>query len=99
MALLHPDLDQWMVRVGYGMILSRPGPTPRERELCAVAALAGLSVSPQLISHIRGALRVGATREECRAVLDHTEAIFGAAAQEEVDAVWMTIDSSRAASL
>ena len=35
---LHPALDAWMVRDGYGRVLSRPGLDLVRRELCVVAA-------------------------------------------------------------
>ncbi len=55
-----------MVEIGYGRILSRPGLTLRERELCVIAVLAGQNVAPQLSSHLRGAMRAGATAEAVR---------------------------------
>lgn len=87
-ATLHPVLDRWMVETGYGRVLSRDGLTPRERELCVLAVLAGQNVAPQLRSHLRGALHVGAQAAECRAVLDQTAAVWGEQAQREVDDVW-----------
>jgi 4-carboxymuconolactone decarboxylase len=88
---LHPDLDRWMVEIGYGRILSRPGLTLRERELCVLAVLAGQNVAPQLRSHILGAIRAGATRRECRVILDQTAGVWGSQAQAQVDRVWEEI--------
>jgi 4-carboxymuconolactone decarboxylase len=85
---LHPDLDNWMVHTGYGRVLSRPGPSARERELCIVAVLAGQDVAPQLRSHLLGAMNAGATSAECRAILGQTEAVWGPRAQAQVDRVW-----------
>lgn len=85
---LHPALDRWMVEIGYGRVLSRQGLTPRQRELCVLAVLACQDVAPQLRSHLRGALHVGAEPAECRAVLDQTAAVWGEQAQREVDEVW-----------
>lgn len=59
---LHPDLAEWMVEHGYGRVLSRPGLAARERELITVAALAALGWERQLVSHVLGAERIGATR-------------------------------------
>jgi len=58
---LHPDLDAWMIRDGYGKVLGRGGLDLATRELCIVATLAA-DGSPRepLHSHLRGALRVGA---------------------------------------
>jgi 4-carboxymuconolactone decarboxylase len=87
-ASLHPDLDRWMVEIGYGRMLSRPGLTLRQRELAVLAVLAGQNVAPQLKSHLLGAMRAGATRDECRAILDQTRAVWGGEAQRQVDRVW-----------
>jgi 4-carboxymuconolactone decarboxylase len=57
---LHPDLDRWMIEEGYGKVLCRPGLDPRTRELCIVSQLAVTGYLPQLHSHLRGALNVGA---------------------------------------
>jgi 4-carboxymuconolactone decarboxylase len=61
-ARLHPDLDRWMVVEGYGKVLARPGLDLGWRELCAVAALAGLGVRPQLHAHLQGAMNIGVPR-------------------------------------
>ncbi|MBI2793451.1 MAG: RdgB/HAM1 family non-canonical purine NTP pyrophosphatase [Ignavibacteria bacterium] len=58
---ITPDLAQWMVVEGYGKTLSRPELDIVSRELCIVAVLAVLEREKQLISHVRGALSVGAT--------------------------------------
>ncbi len=58
---LHPDLAVWMVEHGYGRVLSRPGVGVRDRELVTIAALAALGWERQLVSHVLGAARVGAT--------------------------------------
>lgn len=59
--VLHPALDTWMVRDGYGRVLARPGLDLVRRELCVVAETAALEAGPQLLSHLRGALNAGAT--------------------------------------
>lgn len=61
---LHPALDAWMLVDGYGKVLSRPGLTLAERELCIVAACAASEQVPQLRSHLRGALNCGATMDD-----------------------------------
>ncbi len=61
---LHPALDTWMVRDGYGKVLSRPGLSLGHRELCIVAACVAAEQIPQLRSHLRGALNCGASRED-----------------------------------
>ena len=65
----HPELADWMVREGYGKVLARPFLGPRVRELCVIPILVVQGSWPQLDSHLRGALRVGADRREIREVL------------------------------
>ncbi len=57
---LHPDMEVWMVVEGYGKVIGRPGMSLVNRELCIVAILAVLGTLPQLYSHLRGAIQVGA---------------------------------------
>lgn len=57
---LHPDMERWMVVEGYGKVLARPGLAPLAREYCIVALLAVADASPQLYSHLRGGLNLGA---------------------------------------
>jgi 4-carboxymuconolactone decarboxylase len=57
---LHPDLDRWMIEEGYGKVLCRPALDSATRELCIVSLLAVTGHLPQLHSHLRGALNVGA---------------------------------------
>lgn len=66
---LHPDLAVWMVGHGYGRVLSRPGLDARARELVTVAALGALGWERQLVSHLLGALRVGAKPREVESAL------------------------------
>jgi len=67
---LHPDLADWMIWEGYGKVLSRPYLSPRVRELLIVCMTAVLSVERQFVSHVRGALNVGATPHEVLHVFD-----------------------------
>ncbi len=60
-AAASPALDRLMVETGYGRVLGRPGLDRVRRELCLVAVLAVQGRDPQLHSHLRGALRVGAS--------------------------------------
>jgi len=59
----HPLMARWMIREGYGRVLSMPGLTEAERELAALASLVALGVTPQAKAHIWGAFRLGATKE------------------------------------
>jgi 4-carboxymuconolactone decarboxylase len=68
MAGFHPELAAWILEDGYGKVLSRPILSIRERELIVVAVLSALRLPKQLESHVRGALRVGATKDEVAAM-------------------------------
>lgn len=70
MQQLHPDLAGWMIWEGYGKVLSRPFLSPRVRELLIVAMTAVLQVERQFHSHVKGALNVGASREELHRVFN-----------------------------
>lgn len=65
----HPDLRQWIEEHAYARVLGRPGLTPKQRELASIAALVATRQWKQLLSHLRGAMRCGATREEVAALL------------------------------
>jgi hypothetical protein len=67
----------------------------RERELCAVSALAGLDVPSQLVSHIRGSLKVGCSQAEVEAVIAQLFLVWGDNVQEQADAVLMTFRNAR----
>lgn len=66
----HPELPRWILRDVYGKVLSRPAVDAKTRELAAVAALTVLRVYPQLLSHIKGGLNLGADRSEVQAVIE-----------------------------
>ena len=57
----HPELAEWMIREGYGKVLSRSFLGATVRELCVVALLTAQQSWPQLEAHLSGALRVGAS--------------------------------------
>jgi 4-carboxymuconolactone decarboxylase len=67
---LHPALDAWMVRDGYGRVLARPGLDLVRRELCVIAQTAVLEAGPQLHSHLKGAMHAGADSAMINAVVD-----------------------------
>jgi len=65
----HPELPGLVLGILYGKILSRPALDPKTRELAAVAALTVMKVYPQLFSHIKGGLNLGADFREVREVI------------------------------
>ena len=66
-----PELSEWLVLEGYGKVLGREGLSLKERELCVVSVLTALKFEDQLYSHINGAIRVGATRQEIEEVIEN----------------------------
>jgi 4-carboxymuconolactone decarboxylase len=88
---LHPDLATWMVEHGYGRVLSRPGLNARDRELVTVAALGALGWERQLVSHLLGALRVGASPREVEAALLCGLRVAGDAAVESGMDAWRRV--------
>jgi len=66
-----PELAEWMIVDGYGKVLSRPGPTPLEREVASIVFLAISGHPVQLYSHVRAARNLGATPESIQGTLAH----------------------------
>ena len=75
-----------MIVEGYGKVLSRPGLDIATRELAIVAFLTVDNRPKQLMSHIRGALRVGVTTAQIGATIDdlQTVAVDGAAGARRI---------------
>ena len=66
---INPDAVDYLMKYCFGAYYCRPELDIKSRELCTVAALTVLGRWPQLQSHIGGALRVGATKEEVTEVV------------------------------
>ena len=65
-----PDLASHLVKFPFGDIYSRPGLDLKTREMLTVAALTVLGFAQgELKDHIRGALRMGCTREEVTEII------------------------------
>ena len=92
---LHPDLEQWMVVEGYGKVLGRPGLAPLVREYCIVALLAVAGAGPQLYSHLRGALNLGAPADALEEALDLAGPFMDDARSESARAMWRRVLSRR----
>jgi len=67
---IAPEIFDWMIFEGYGKVLSRPGLDIVDRELSIVAFLMAENRPVQLHSHMRGALNVGASKEQLKLVID-----------------------------
>jgi len=87
---LHPDLCDLMLEIGYGRVLSRPRLDACARELVAVAVLAAQGWERQLVSHLLGATRLGATRGEALAAARAGVRAGGAAVRAAFDAARRT---------
>ena len=74
---ISQDAVDFLMKYCFGAYYTRPGLDLKTRELCTVTALAVLARWPQLKSHIGGALRVGATKEEITEVLLQMENYAG----------------------
>lgn len=92
---LHPELDRWMVRDGYGRVLGRGGLDLATRELCVAALLAVWGAPRQLHSHLRGALNAGATAAEVDAAVAIACERLEPAAGHAVGELWAALRGRR----
>ncbi|HMU43872.1 MAG TPA: carboxymuconolactone decarboxylase family protein [Ignavibacteriaceae bacterium] len=67
--ILSPDLSEWFILEGYGKVLSRKNLSLKDRELQIISMLTSLRYEDQLLSHIIGALRNGATFLEVQKII------------------------------
>ncbi|WP_426514275.1 carboxymuconolactone decarboxylase family protein [Dactylosporangium sp. McL0621] len=75
---LAPGFPDWIVTSLFGGTYQRPGLELRDRQIATLAALAALgSVEPQLVGHVRTALRIGMSREEVVEVFVHLAPYLG----------------------
>ena len=72
----HGEFAAWIESHAYGRVLARPGLSADRRELLAVCALSALGQERQLASHVRGSLRLGATRAELDEALAAVSDLF-----------------------
>jgi 4-carboxymuconolactone decarboxylase len=66
---LDPDLKTYILEFAYGEIYARGGLELKFKELLACVMLMSLGVSGELKTHLRGALKAGATELELRETL------------------------------
>ena len=70
LADIAPDFATYLIEFPFGDIYSRPGLSPRDREIATIAALAAMgNAAPQLKVHIEAGLNVGLTRDEVTEIL------------------------------
>jgi 4-carboxymuconolactone decarboxylase len=77
-----PEIYEWMIVEGYGKVLSRPGLDLGSRELAIIAFLTVDNRPKQLMSHIRGALRVGVAVRRIRETIADLEPVAERGASE-----------------
>jgi 4-carboxymuconolactone decarboxylase len=77
LAEADPDLADLIERVAYDEVFERPGLDLRTRELLAVALLTALGAERELPTHLRGALRCGASVVELRETIVHVAMFAG----------------------
>jgi 4-carboxymuconolactone decarboxylase len=64
-----PELSDWLLLEGYGKVMGRKGLSLKQRELNNVSVLTTLKFEDQLYSHINGAFRTKATKEQIERVI------------------------------
>ncbi|GAA5511695.1 hypothetical protein Dcar01_00408 [Deinococcus carri] len=69
LAALDPDLMRYVRDFAYDTVYERPGLDLRSKELIACALLVSLGSPDELRTHLRGALRAGASEQEVRETL------------------------------
>ncbi|WP_034383800.1 carboxymuconolactone decarboxylase family protein [Deinococcus sp. YIM 77859] len=69
LAALDPDLMRYVRDFAYDTVYERPGLDLKTKELIACALLVSLGSPEELRTHLRGALRAGATEQEVREAL------------------------------
>lgn len=69
LAALDPNLMAYVRDFAYDTVYDRPGLDLKTRELVACALLTSLGSPDELRTHLRGALRAGATEQEVRETL------------------------------
>lgn len=80
----HPVLERSILQDAYGRILARPALSAPTRELMSVCALAASDLPVQLRSHLRGALRCGASTSAVAAMAGLAASVVGQPPTEAV---------------
>lgn len=74
---LDPELAALIEEVAYGRVFARPGLDLRTKELLAIAHLTSVGSERELRTHVRAAVRVGASFEEVRETILHAAMFVG----------------------
>lgn len=65
------DLQKLVTEAAWGLVWTRPGLALKQRSIVTVSILIAQGKSPELKTHLRGALNNGLTRDEIKEVLLH----------------------------
>ena len=90
------SLPDYLTDNVFGQFYDRPGISIRTRQLTAIGLLAALQRLPQLLSHIKGAHRVGCTAEETKEAIILTHLYVGWPAMLNAMQVWQAATKSEA---
>ena len=81
------DFQEYITRVAWGSVWTRPGLDRRTRSAITLTALTALGREGELELHVRGALRNGLTPDEISEILIHTSVYAGVPAANAAFAI------------
>src|ERR1700722_6427089 len=81
------DFQEYLTRVAWGSVWTRPGLDRRTRSAITLAALTALGREAELELNVRGALRNGLTPDEISEILIHTSVYAGVPAANAAFAI------------
>ena len=90
------DFQEYITRVAWGSVWTRPGLDRRTRSAITLTALTALGREGELELHVRGALRNGLTPDEISEILIHTSVYAGVPAANAAFAIAQRVISSEA---
>jgi 4-carboxymuconolactone decarboxylase len=90
------DFQEYITRVAWGSVWTRPGLDRRTRSAITLTALTALGREGELEIHVRGALRNGLTPDEISEILIHTSVYAGVPAANAAFAIAQRVIASEA---
>jgi 4-carboxymuconolactone decarboxylase/3-oxoadipate enol-lactonase/4-carboxymuconolactone decarboxylase len=87
------DFQDFITRVAWGDVWSRPGLDRRTRSCLTISLLAALGHWDELAMHVRAGIRNGLTRDEIAEVLMHTSVYAGVpVTNHALSVAWRALD-------